>query len=130
MKNIDADLAGTASPLRTLQLPNAVADFDRSEIRHADGQRAELSVREAELLHFLASHPGRPVSRDEILREVWGLDPRNLITRTIDMHVVHLRNKLQDNSSRPRLLLTVRGEGYMFARLDPTPAPAPTPCAA
>ena len=100
---------------RALQLPNAIADFERSESRHADGHRVELSVRESELLQFLASHPGRPVSRDEILRCVWHLNPRKLITRTIDMHIAHLRDKLQEDPAHPKVLVTVRGEGYMFA---------------
>jgi DNA-binding response OmpR family regulator len=100
---------------RALQLPNAIADFERSEIRHADGNCFGLSVRESELLQFLASHPGRPVSRDEILRCVWHLNPRNLITRTIDMHIAHLRDKLQEDPEHPKVLVTVRGEGYMFA---------------
>ena len=116
----DGSLAATITPptqgcSRALQLPNAVADFDRSEIRHADGNRFGLSVRESELLQFLASNPGRPVSRDEILRCVWHLNPRNLITRTIDMHIAHLRDKLQEDPGHPKVLLTVRGEGYMFA---------------
>jgi len=100
---------------RALQLPNAVADFERSEIRHANGNRFDLSVRESQLLQFLASNPGRPISRDEILRCVWHLNPRRLITRTIDMHIAHLRDKLQEDPNHPRVLVTVRGEGYMFA---------------
>lgn len=127
VKHIDSDLA--AGDLRApasapqLQLPNAVADFERSEIRHADGPRFGLSGRESELLQFLASNPGRPVSRDEILRRVWGLDPRNLITRTIDMHIAHLRGKLQEDAAAPKVLLTVRGQGYMFAAASSEPAP-------
>ena len=117
VKHIDSDLAagGLPAPSRTLQLPHAVADFDRSEIRHANGHRCGLSGRESELLQFLASNPGRPVSRDEILRSVWRLDPRNLITRTIDMHIAHLRDKLQEDPQMPKVLVTVRGQGYMFA---------------
>ena len=55
------------------------------------------------------------MSRDEILERVWRLNPRRLITRTIDMHVAHLRDKLRDNPFSPRILFTVRGTGYMIA---------------
>lgn len=117
VKEIDFDLAAGSgpAPTPTLRLPNAVADFERSEIRHDNGHRTELSVREAQLLRFLADNEGRPVSRDDILRGVWRLDPRNLITRTIDMHIAHLRTKINEPRRSPKVLLTVRGEGYMFA---------------
>ena len=98
-----------------LSLPEGVADFAQAEIRYHDGQRCELSGREAELLRYLAANCGRPVSRDEILERVWRLNPRRLITRTIDMHVAHLRDKLRDNPFSPRILFTVRGTGYMIA---------------
>ena len=84
-------------------------------MRFKDGQRCELSEREVDLLRYLASHPGRAISRDEILQRVWRLDPKRLETRTIDMHIAHLREKLRDDPDDPKVLLTVRGRGYMFA---------------
>ena len=107
---------GAAAPdcMSLVQLPGGVADLDRSEIRHDDGNRDELSGREADLLRYLAANPDRPVSRDEILQHVWHLDPRRLITRTIDMHIANLRDKLHDDPGNPKVLFTVRGEGYMF----------------
>jgi len=96
-------------------LPDGVADLARCEVRFDDGQRSELSEREVELLRYLAAHSGRAISRDEILTRVWRLDPKRLETRTIDMHVAHLREKLRDDPSAPKVLLTVRGKGYMFA---------------
>jgi DNA-binding response OmpR family regulator len=98
-----------------LPLPKGVADLARCEVRFKDGGRAELSEREVELLRYLASHAGRAISRDELLQRVWRLDPKRLETRTIDMHVAHLREKLRDDPENPRVLLTVRGRGYMFA---------------
>ncbi len=81
-----AEIETTANdPMSLVKLPCGVADLERSEIRHDDGNRDELSGREAELLRYLAANPDRPVSRDEILQQVWHLDPRRLITRTIDM---------------------------------------------
>jgi DNA-binding response OmpR family regulator len=90
-------------------------DLARCEIRHTNGERCELSEKEVELLRYLMSNPGRVISRDEILLRVWRLNPKRLETRTIDMHVANLREKLRDNSGAPKLLLTVRGKGYMFA---------------
>jgi len=96
-------------------LAGGVADFARCEIRYGDGRRCELSEREVELLRYLVVNAGRAISRDEILTRVWRLNPARIETRTIDMHIANLREKLQDDSSEPKILLTVRGKGYMFA---------------
>jgi len=98
-----------------VNLPNGVLDFDRSEIRHQNGERDELSVREVELLRYLAANADRAISRDEILQHVWHLNPRRLITRTIDMHIANLRGKLRDDPGNPKVVFTVRGCGYKFA---------------
>ena len=98
-----------------VKLPTGVADLGRSEIRHDNGQRCELSEREAQLLRYLAAHRGRAISRDEILWRVWRLDPQRMLTRTIDMHIAKLRGKLRDQADHPKVLLTVRGQGYMLA---------------
>lgn len=92
-----------------------IADLQRRELRFEGGDRCELSDRESELLRYLAINRGRAVSRDEILSRVWRMDPAGLSTRTIDMHVARLRGKLKDDAGEPRVLLTVRGKGYMFA---------------
>ncbi len=97
-----------------LSIPGGTADLDRSEIRFDDGRRVRLSEREMALLRFLAAHPGRTVSRDEILLRVWEMDPTGIETRTVDMHVARLREKLGDDPSDPKLLQTVRGKGYLF----------------
>jgi DNA-binding response OmpR family regulator len=99
-----------------VSLPSGVADLARREVRWKDGQRAELSEREVELLRYLAANAGRAISRAEILLRVWRLDPKRLETRTIDMHVAHLREKLRDDPNDPRVLLTVRGKGYMVRK--------------
>jgi DNA-binding response OmpR family regulator len=102
------------SRVAKIPLPDGVVDLARCEVRFNDGLRCELSEREVELLRYLAGNPGRVISREEILQRVWRLDPKRLETRTIDMHVAHLREKLRDNSEQPTVLLTVRGRGYMF----------------
>lgn len=101
-----------------IELAGRTIDLARLEIRFSPHGRVELSEREAELLRYLAINAGRAISRDELLQRVWGLDPRGVTTRTIDMHVTRLREKLQDNPADPRFVLTVRGKGYMFARRD------------
>jgi DNA-binding response OmpR family regulator len=103
------------SDVSLLAVPGGCADFARREVRFDDGVRCELSEREAELLRYLAVNAGRAISRDELLANVWRISPRGLSTRTIDMHVARLREKLRDNPTDPQVLLTVRGKGYMFA---------------
>jgi len=101
--------------LQQVTVPGGTADFARREIRFEDGNRTELSEREVDLLRYLVTNPGRAIARDELLSNVWRISPKGLPTRTIDMHVARLRDKLRDNSSDPKVLLTVRGKGYMFA---------------
>jgi DNA-binding response OmpR family regulator len=100
----------------TIKIPNGVADLARCEVRFSDGQRAELSEKEMELLRYLASNPDRAISRDELLSSVWRIDPRGAETRTIDMHVARLREKLRDDPNDPKTILTIRGKGYSFAK--------------
>jgi DNA-binding response OmpR family regulator len=103
------------APVAKISLREGVVDLARCEVRFHDGTRNELSEREVALVRYLASQAGRVISREEILQRVWRLDPKRLETRTIDMHVAHLREKLRDDSQDPKVLLTVRGRGYMFA---------------
>jgi len=94
----------------TLELGDRTVDLELREIRQADGSTREISVKEVELLQYLAANRGRAVSRDELLQRVWGLDPRGVTTRTIDMHIARLREKLGDDTA----IRTVRGKGYML----------------
>jgi DNA-binding response OmpR family regulator len=99
-------------------LPGGHADFSRREVAFDDGQRCELSERESDLLRYLVTNPGRAISRDELLSSVWRISPQGVSTRTIDMHVARLREKLRDDPQDPHVLLTVRGKGYMFAAVE------------
>jgi DNA-binding response OmpR family regulator len=101
--------------VREIAFAGGVADLSLSEVRFHDGQRVELSPREVELLRYLAAHSTRIISREEILARVWRLDPKGVTTRTIDMHIARLREKLRDDAAQPRILLTLRGRGYRFA---------------
>jgi DNA-binding response OmpR family regulator len=81
-------------------------------IQRKDGSETEISPREASLLRYLAEHRGRPVSREELLGRLWGVDGKRTETRTVDMHVANLRLKMGDNGDDPRYLKTIRGKGY------------------
>lgn len=98
-----------------IAIPGGRVDLERCEVRFDDGSREELSEREVELVRYLAANSGRAVTREEILANVWRISPQGLTTRTIDMHVARLREKLRDDPTEPVVLLTVRGKGYMFA---------------
>ena len=103
------------SDVRQLEIPGGRVDLERQEVSFADGGSCDLSLRETELLRYLAANPGRIVSREELLSRVWGVSPKAVETRTIDVHVARLRDKLRDRDSPPTLLITIRGKGY---RLD------------
>lgn len=77
------------------------------------GELVEMNPKEFDLLVYFAKHPGVVMSRDALLREVWGYEYR-VDTRTVDVHVRWLRTKLEANPANPRNLLTVRGSGYRF----------------
>ncbi|MEM8931428.1 MAG: response regulator transcription factor, partial [Acidobacteriota bacterium] len=87
-------------------------DLDAAEVTKA-GARVDLSALELRLLAYFLEHRGRVLSRDELLDEVWGYDATP-VTRTVDVHVASLRQKLEDTPSRPKHLLTVHGRGYKF----------------
>ena len=103
-------------PVETITCGELTIDLARREVRHGDGRRTELSEKEAELAAYLAANAGRAISRDELLQRVWRLDPRGVTTRTIDMHVMRLREKLGDDPASPRRVLTVRGRGYAWGQ--------------
>jgi DNA-binding response OmpR family regulator len=95
---------------RPIAFGRAVLDRVRHEVT-VDGRRLELSAKEFGVLSFLASSPGRPRSREEILERVWGWGFDGS-PRTVDNFILSLRQKLEDHPARPRHILTVRGVGY------------------
>jgi DNA-binding response OmpR family regulator len=99
--------------LRRASVPAAARVAD--EVIEADGLRIDLSRRdvEVELLRTLASHPGRVYTRELLLQALWG-GSEYREPRTIDVHVRHLREKLERDPSEPEFILTVRGVGYRF----------------
>ena len=99
----------------TLSIAGREIDFERRQARLPSGEVRSLTEREAEVLRFLNANRGRAVSRDELLRKVWGLDPRGTHTRTVDMAVARLRENLDDDPSSPAVIATIRGKGYILA---------------
>nr|WP_152946520.1 response regulator transcription factor [Desulfofundulus thermobenzoicus] len=78
-----------------------------------NGEKISLSPKEFEILLLLASHPGRVFSRDALLERIWGLDSVRE-TRTVDVHIRYLRQKIEPDPGNPRYIETVRGVGYRF----------------
>jgi two-component system alkaline phosphatase synthesis response regulator PhoP len=87
-------------------------DLRSAEVRR-DGRVLDLSAREFRLLAYFIEHRGATVSRDELLNQVWGYNAMPS-TRTVDVHVAWLRQKIEPNPRHPRYLLTIHGLGYKF----------------
>ena len=88
-------------------------DFRKAEIMRA-GEIIDLSAREFQLLRYFIEHRGATLSREELLNEVWGYNSMPS-TRTVDVHVAWLRQKIEPNPRHPQYILTVHGMGYKFA---------------
>ncbi len=97
----------------TCQIGRLRIDFRGTTVTR-DDEIINLSAREFQLLRYFVEHRGATLSRDELLTNVWGYNTATF-TRTIDMHVAGLRQKLEDDPKQPRLIVTVPGLGYKFA---------------
>jgi DNA-binding response OmpR family regulator len=86
-------------------------DLERLRVTHG-GEPVDLTPTEFRLLRAFAARPGRPLSRETLIEDVWGYPSDVGSRRTVDAHVRHLRQKLEDDPSNPRWLVTVRGVGY------------------
>ncbi len=80
---------------------------------HRNGKKIELTILENRILLYFLQHMNRVISRDELMQVVWGYSS-NVNTRTLDMHIVRLRKKIEQNPDKPSYLQTVRGMGYKF----------------
>ncbi len=98
------------SPKNGFVLGQLVVDFERYEV-HVDGDPVDLTYKEFELLKFLATHPGKPFSREALLDKVWGYDYYGG-TRTVDVHIRRLRSKIELGGAT--FIETVRNVGYKF----------------
>jgi two-component system alkaline phosphatase synthesis response regulator PhoP len=96
----------------TYRFGDVFVDLRKAEVTRA-GQPIELSAREFKLLRYFVEHRGAALSRDELLNEVWGYNAMPS-TRTVDVHVAWLRQKIEDNPRHPQYIHTVHGLGYKF----------------
>jgi len=96
----------------TYRFGDVVVDFRQATVTRG-GRAIELSAREFRLLRHFIEHRGATLSRDELLSDVWGYDEMPL-TRTVDVHVAGLRQKLEANPKSPEFILTIHGLGYKF----------------
>jgi DNA-binding response OmpR family regulator len=108
------ELASAAGAERAA-FADVVVDMQRMRVERA-GKVVMLTPTEYRLLRHLVTHPDQVFSRDSLLELVWGYDSGVDSQRTVDVHVRHLREKLETDPANPRWLLTVRGTGYMFVK--------------
>lgn len=94
------------------QFGPVIVDIKGTQVTR-NGQRVYLTAREFELLRYFVEHQGITLSRDELLREVWGHET-GTFTRTVDVHVASLRQKLENIPKKPEMILTIPGLGYKF----------------
>ena len=112
----DRPATGEAVPPRgnVVRFGTAEVNFDTWEAS-ARGAPVKLTNLEMKLLRYLVEHEGVVVSREELLKNVWGLT-RAPATRTIDTFMLNLRKSFEENPSQPRHFLSIRGTGYRFVR--------------
>ncbi len=101
-----------AAPHETLAFGDIEIDFTGMEAKRA-GYPVSVTAQEFKLLKFMAASPGRVFSREELLNEVWGYQ-NYPSTRTVDNHILRLRQKLEPDAARPRFFITVHSSGYKF----------------
>jgi two-component system alkaline phosphatase synthesis response regulator PhoP len=100
------------SALERYQFGDLLVDVRAAEVRR-DGTLVELSAKEFQLLRYFIEHRGATISREELLQQVWGYQSMPS-TRTVDVHVAWLRQKLEPNARMPQYILTIHGLGYKF----------------
>jgi two-component system alkaline phosphatase synthesis response regulator PhoP len=100
-------------PVMRFEFGDVAVDFEQGDVRKG-GNAVSLAAKELDLLRYLVNHRGKVVSREELLEGVWEYQP-GVSSRTIDVHVAWLRQKLEDNPANPKHIHTVRGVGYRFS---------------
>jgi two-component system alkaline phosphatase synthesis response regulator PhoP len=116
LARIEAKLRRAPAAARTTdgyQFGAVAIDFRKAEVTR-DGQPLDLAAREFQLLRYFIEHRGATLTREELLNEVWGYNAMPS-TRTVDVHVAWLRQKLEPTPKHPQYILTVHGLGYKFA---------------
>ena len=100
----------------TIKIGNLVLDLEKYEV-HIDGKVINLTLREFEVLKFLAQQPGQVVTREALLERVWGYEYYGDI-RTVDVTVRRIRERIEKDTSNPQILITKRGVGYYIPNKD------------
>lgn len=97
-----------------MELPGDIkVDLARLEV-HRDGKTVALTPREGDILEYLVRNRDRVVTREDLLLDVWHYKSANVETRTVDIHIVGLRRKVEPDPAKPTLIQTVRGKGYRW----------------
>jgi len=116
LRRVDIDNSDTsASKSVQIESGNLSIDLERYEVKKED-EIIELTLREYELLKFLATQENQIFTREQLLKDVWGYEYFGDI-RTVDVTIRRLREKIEDDSSSPKFIMTKRGVGYYFRRL-------------
>ncbi len=103
-----------SAPPQLLNLPQGIkVDLARLEV-HRDGEVVALTPREGDILEYLIKNHDRVVTREDLLLDVWHYRNANVETRTVDIHIVGLRRKVEPDPAHPSLIQTVRGKGYRW----------------
>lgn len=105
--------AAARPELKTYEFDGIHVDFTKGRVTKR-GKTTDLGERECRLLRYLVERKGTVLSRDELLQEVWGYKSIPL-TRTVDVHVAWLRQKIEDDPKDPQYIVTVHGQGYRFS---------------
>ncbi len=101
------------SGVSSFRFGNVAVDFEREEL-FKDGKPVNLVGKELRLLHYLIDNRRRVVPREELLQRVWEYNGE-VASRTLDVHIAWLRQKVEDNPQNPRYIHTIRGKGYRFS---------------
>lgn len=113
LRRFDVTTPESKNENKTKQFGNIMIDFDKMVVQR-DGEVIKLTPKEYELLAYMAEREGRVLSRETILHGVWGYEYTGPDTRMVDMHLSHLRDKIENDPKHPVHLKTVRGFGYRF----------------
>ena len=106
--------AGPRAEIKSYDFDGIHVDFTTARVTK-NGKAITLGERECRLLRYLVERKGIVLSRDELLQEVWGYKSVPL-TRTVDVHIAWLRQKIEDDPKNPQYIVTVHGQGYRFSR--------------
>jgi DNA-binding response OmpR family regulator len=108
-----AESYGKVKPITEVDLDPIHIDLKKAVAHHPDNGDAELTTREVELIRYLVAHANEPVSRDDLLENVWRYE-YSTNTRTVDVHISKLRSKIEAKPDDPTYLVTLHGVGYML----------------